>query len=445
MPLTAPSHQISSPERRQTHRAAPDVDHLLGDGAPRETLIAPDLLQLQRTIGNRAVGRLLASKTPSEPATATPIQRLMTLVAFQTATPGSRRNKVLAIDQALQAYGLLPLTNFVNRNNQLTAIIHECDRYLGLSDKAAKRKPGVRQLRSEAAIEQRIVSRLALAEGEHDEIAKFRWLAEAREQFVEANGAITQSLGHLLNPLNSLTNACINSTRGTPKERQLIQDDLEELTRMRDDPTLPALLRNVLTEVLANVGQIKFEDSMPGATLSMAGVPEKYTIYHSLNQAGGQAERLGALTHELTHVAVSEKFNNTPLFLAFRPGAADDVIIALTAQRTQRLVEIEQALDADPRLTGEQKDLVRSKINYGKGNKLTQYAINYFSTRKINAGQRDFINDLATKANNAVIEYDTVVNQMLVYMARWQVPLNNALYTKIRDVVQEAFDYRRNA
>jgi hypothetical protein len=368
----------------------------------------------------------------------------MTFNAFKVLTPGSGRKKILPVDQAVQAYDQLPPNNFVNRNNQLTAILHACDNYLNLPDKSAKRKPGVRQLRNQATLEQRIVSRLDLAEVTNDEIIKFQWLAEAREHFIEADGANNPALSYLLNPLNNLTNACINSVQGTPKEQQLLQADLAELTKMSTDATLPAVLRNVLTEVLANVGRVKLQEGMPGATLSKAGVPEKYTVKHMMNQPGGQTERLGSLTHELTHVSVSEKFNNTPLFLAFRPGAADDVILALVAQRTQRLNEIENELDADPRLNEDQKSLVRSKIEYGKNNKLGQYAANYFAANKIDVGQRDYINDLATKANNAVIEYDTVVNQMLVYMARWQLPLNNALYTKIREVAQEAFDYRRN-
>jgi hypothetical protein len=369
----------------------------------------------------------------------------MTFDAFKVLTPGSGRKKILPVDQAVQAYDLLPPDNFVNRNNQLTALLHACDNYLNLPDKSAKRKPGVRQLRNQATMEQRIVSRLSLAEGTNDEIIKFQWLAEAREHFIETDAANNLALNYLLDPLNRLTNACINSVAGTPKEQQLLQADLAELTRMSTDATLPAVLRNVLAEVLANAGRVKLQEGMPGATLSKGGVPEKYTVKHMMNQPGGQTERLGSLTHELTHVAVSEKFNNTPLFLAFRPGAADDVILALVAQRTQRLNEIANELDADPRLNADQKSLVHSKIEYGKSNKLGQYAANYFAARKIDAGQRDYINDLATKANNAVIEYDTVVNQMLVYMARWQVPLNNALYTKIREVAQEAFDYRRNA
>jgi hypothetical protein len=49
------------------------------------------------------------------------------------------------------------------------------------------------------------------------------------------------------------------------------------------------------------------------------------------------------------------------------------------------------------------------------------------------------------RLNLTIVEYDTVINQIMVYMHIWDMPQNNAFYTKLRDAAQEAFNQRDTA
>lgn len=44
--------------------------------------------------------------------------------------------------------------------------------------------------------------------------------------------------------------------------------------------------------------------------------------------------------------------------------------------------------------------------------------------------------------DNTVIEFDTVMNQMLIYMQQWKIPQDNAFYAKLMEVAAEAQEHR---
>lgn len=56
-----------------------------------------------------------------------------------------------------------------------------------------------------------------------------------------------------------------------------------------------------------------------------------------------------------------------------------------------------------------------------------------------------FMNLVARGMNNTVIEFDTVINQMMIYVLLRAIPENNAFYRRLRVVAQEAHDYREAA
>jgi hypothetical protein len=47
--------------------------------------------------------------------------------------------------------------------------------------------------------------------------------------------------------------------------------------------------------------------------------------------------------------------------------------------------------------------------------------------------------------NNSLIEFDTVINQMMIYMHLWEIPQDDAFYAKLTEIAQEAYDYRAAA
>jgi hypothetical protein len=44
-----------------------------------------------------------------------------------------------------------------------------------------------------------------------------------------------------------------------------------------------------------------------------------------------------------------------------------------------------------------------------------------------------------------LVEYDSVMNQVLLYLHLWQIPEQNQFYTRLREIAREAFEARREA
>jgi hypothetical protein len=46
--------------------------------------------------------------------------------------------------------------------------------------------------------------------------------------------------------------------------------------------------------------------------------------------------------------------------------------------------------------------------------------------------------------NNTIIEFDTVINQMMYLMTAWKVDPENEFYKKLREIAEEAYNYRQS-
>jgi hypothetical protein len=169
-----------------------------------------------------------------------------------------------------------------------------------------------------------------------------------------------------------------------------------------------------------------------------------------MNVPLGKAERLGSLAHEMTHVLISETFKNTSLYLAFDKGATDEEILELSQQRTEQLEALQGLMEGDDNLTSDMKALLLKKIRYPiemGGLKATGDILRYANKPKFKQEMGDVMHgrivSLAGRGlNNTVIEFDTVINQMMVYMTLWQIPLASSFYRKLIDVASEALAYR---
>ena len=104
-------------------------------------------------------------------------------------------------------------------------------------------------------------------------------------------------------------------------------------------------------------------------------------------------------------------------------------------------------MDADKTFSNEQKLLLRNKLQYpakGAKSNITRYLKPNIIPNNHPLVPR--IKIMATQGlNNCVIEFDTVINQMMIYMHLWKIPEDNAFYKKLRTVAQEAYNYRASA
>ncbi|MEM7797614.1 MAG: hypothetical protein AAF633_00365 [Chloroflexota bacterium] len=470
----------------QSQQKAPKkVDHDRSNGADRplmnDELLSADATLLQRSLGNQAV-RSLANgggsdrsalhseldfseildrdvgsneKSSDEKSTETSgssgmIQRIMTLDQFKEKTSLSivqPRNKVVAVDTALTRYRGLKsdVDGVVGKHAAANELIAACDTYID-ADKA-KRKPGVRLLRQEAVDEASVLAKLAASQGKG--LAEtFELVTEAQDLALKLKGEGRVPLG-LVN-FDAWLMPLINAvSRDDEAREQVMAGQVAKLDAIRNNAETDPLLKNILTEILANYESGK-ASVVPAVGSPMAKMNDNsdrdqgYEVHHFMNTPLGSAERLGSLTHELTHVSVGEKFKNSGLFLAFKREATDDEILGLSRKRTQQCQELLALAEASDHFDGDQKNLLFSKIKYpydGYKGDITRYIKPVNIDPESELAER--IRNLAAQGlNNTVIEFDTVINQMMMYMNQWKVPNDNEFYVKLKAVAQEAYNHR---
>lgn len=421
-----PSHTSSVHTARRA-TAAPD-------------LLAPaDLLQLQRNIGNRAVGRLLGATAP--------VQRLTSTDDFkQTTKLGvfAKRNKIVLVDTALDQYNQITLTPFPAKIVGIDAVINACDTYLGLPDKKAKRKPGTTQLHQAAQSEKTILERLRDNPAIGADVARLQDLRAIENLYHAAhkNGYQPEAgiFTHIQNGMRAIP---ISPTEAT----NLQQADLDTLVQISLDPQTPLILANTINEVLANVANTRIEDSTAGSDASFK--PENGKDYRlKYGQYLGDAERLGTLVHEMTHISVGESYGNSKAFLSYAQTATIPEIIALNDRRTQWIEDLQTLLASDLTFSNPQRDKIRQQLNYP----LSSDKILNYMTVMTNNGDRAAANkvynvyqQIGDRLNLTMIEYDTVINQIMIYLHIWNIPQNNAFYVMLRNAAHEVYNQRINA
>jgi hypothetical protein len=437
-----------------------------GAGARARGISGPgDLLGLQRTIGNRAVLSLMSEVGPEGGDGTIRVSRVMDLTAFTSATDQKgKRNKIKLVDDALTAYRGLPAEGGTARLAAVQTLITECQNYLALLDKDATRKPGVRLLLPQAQAELTIYTPFAAAEADGNPVRKVQLLHDALEAYVGVKRTRATPVQEIA--FQTVLGTAVGALDGVQK-KALVDRDADELNALSLDVNVPAPTRAILTEVLANRADVKLEVGTPGAKSKRPweAQPEGYTVSHALDPSGGKAERLGSLAHELTHVSVGESYENSSFFLMIEAGATDHQILAKAQGRQTRVNEIRAALAANTTLAPDQRALVLSKVDYAEQDKLPLYVSRYADAGRAarateakggptaaTAGQKgDFYEGEVTPMTAVVnalqaahlptsllVEYDTVINQILVYLHLWQVPQGNALYVKLLEIGQEA-------
>jgi hypothetical protein len=98
--------------------------------------------------------------------------------------------------------------------------------------------------------------------------------------------------------------------------------------------------------------------------------------------------------------------------------------------------------------------MLEEKLIYGaQPHKLERYAEAFAQPVKEKPGkitpeQKDRLigwGRAAGDASGTLVEYDTVLNQMLIYLHMWQISQDNPFYVRLRAVAQAAYDRRSRA
>lgn len=416
-----------------------------------------NLLQTaHQTIGNRGVQRMIEQNQSSEregseitAANEPIVQRLLETNSFksQTAIDYKRRSIIKKVDIALTNYHKLGVNDFAERSAQLDVIVTECDTYLEHPEAHPKRIPGVEELKRQTILEKGVIELLAQAEDAAGP-AKFYKLSKAQDAFLLAKDRVP-GLNRI--HISSKLDKCIAELRKIPGAiEEVLKNELRQLAAIFSDDNTPDITKSILREVFENLGELTLNALTPGARFAnesekKRGVREKYVVNHYLEAPGGTSERLGSLVHELTHVSISEQFDNTALFFAFGKNASEDEVMVLVEKRHEDLDKLLAILPSG-RFSKAQLDLLNMKLAYprqGGASGVQRYVSSFFESKKITLADKQRAEYLIDKGmDNTVIEFDTVINQMLIYMQLWKINSDNPFYELLRTVAEEAYDHR---
>ncbi len=279
--------------------------------------------------------------------------------------------------------------------------------------------------------------------------------------------------------------AVVNAEDSREQEEALVQLHLSRLQGIRDDQDAPAALRNVIEQILPLTDNIpvKYGQGMKSTTLMKRGqgahVPEHpygpagREGNHSDLELGVQRMREtvdtshGSFLHELTHAAVQRTFHNTPLHLGFalpRRNKRKAIIKRFESvykyrsgmvRKLDRLIQAEKG-DAHSPFSKRQLDQISEKLAYGAGRTLLGfYAVETNGIKdedpreKLQDDKKDLFMDIENRCieragglegfkvyGSVFMEYDTTINQMLLWCHDWNIPQDNPLYTALAEAAQ---------
>ena len=419
------------------------------------------VLAMQRTVGNKATTAAIerALGRPDSPAS---VQRIWSERQFKEASAAedeaeSKRKKVLPVEAALKTFQTTAKDNWPACVAALQLVVTECTTYLGLYFRSNVRKAAVKQLKGQAAAEATLFGGIIAANGQAY-AAKMTALLKVNDDSVafKNTGLL---MGAAAVEVDRIIRGMIESHDLVDQQglRQVMDAEIQRLRDIAADETTPEIVRDVILENLAHIDDVHLQEGKPGAKMAKPEeTDKKYVVNHALVQAEGSTERLGSLMHELTHVTTGETFDNAPLFLVFQRGKQTDPgevikIKTLAKARNKGLLDIIAAADGDAALTANQKTMIKMKCDYANKPMLEQY----LGTMKEKLGGADspewkslkaFSNDPEiNKFTGTLIEYDSVVNQILMYLFDWKVKPTAATWALVVRLATEAKQFRDGA
>lgn len=343
------------------------------------------------------------------------------------------RDKIKPVDRAVAAYATAAGTkprDYGEMARLLASLRTVGNEYLRERPNS-DRKAGVELMLRLVPIEQEVVLQLQRAQGSADTAERARSLQRAQEHYlagVQRNPALSKYLTKVLEMVNEdwsdFQQALGFGKDTTAYGETVVRDDILRLQDLANRASTPGLVRAVLSQLLAarNVQQISPAVGMPGAKYNLTRDPggPKYTVNHRPMYEGGARYRLGALVHELTHVCVAECFDNSVLMFAMPRNATDDEWMAVSRSRRGAMQALLQQISTNAEINAnwKLKSELTSRCNYALESKVGVYLGN-FKQQLLDTEGPEFaprINGLITRGmGSELIEYDSVVNQMLIW------------------------------
>ena len=434
----------------------PSVRH---DLHPIDSTSPPNIVALQRIVGNHALVKLVRPNMPH-------LQRLPSLADFQEQTDtGGERVKITAVDDRLSTYHSLKYDPVDQKLEAIGRLREACELYLNYGDKQAKRKTGVRALMQTISKEVPLLEKLG-------EIQKLGKVVAAVRPYIELQDRVLKELpygssGFFSTHLSEAISFVVNDLRKDHSDEldEIAGEDLTRLESLLDDEKLPSVTRKVLNELLALKDDIYLKDFHKSGSHITGAIDEekadgkKYVSEQKAfsDEGLGTPARLGSLTHELTHISVGESYDNTIGFLVFNKDLTVEAIVKLGQKRVAQVKRLLELLRKSRSLTEKQKTLIKGKLDYAMESKLGTYASSFSLGVTQNKGTKyeegyrkaaekfTQVKNAFPMGNSVLIEYDSVVNQTLVYLHTWGVPETSNFYKEIKKVAQEAYEDRAKA
>lgn len=275
-----------------------------------------------------------------------------------------------------------------------------------------------------------------------------------------------------------------------PQEEVTIRLHVARFHKIQEDPNAPVELKDVLNQILPLTDNIPVKYGSDGKQTSLMK-PERGPFLprrpygpagtegiHSDLEITSQRRKEtldtahGGFLHELTHAAVQRTFHNTPIHLGVRAISLNDAnkdqirleyeqvlgYRSLTAMRLNQLIQAERADNRSP-FSKWQLDELSGKLNYGTGQPmLSQYigSLGEIDDTKAPASMPvdeglllvETIQPLLVRLqqlqqpalpqqpnfridSSIFMEYDTTINQMLLWCYDWEIPQNNPVYREL--------------
>lgn len=433
MPHPTPAHGSGHHRSTATRPATP-----ARGGAPVRPPHHPRL-------GNRAVAGLVAAqRRTGDRLPPVVLQRLMGHDDFVRATPSANdssifskgRNKILPVDRALTAYHQVDIDEPAEKHTRLLALEQACLHYLGKSDKSAKRKDGVRTLHAQILIEKPLIQRVVDAVAGLQGLDLIEALITVQDEFVREamDGASSRLFLAGIGKLMSVTTNRLTREQKT----EFMTREVGRLQAMSRRLDVPTVTRAVIREIVANIGKADLTTGPAGAGFRNAEDGPTYFVMNNPNKSWGSGERLGSLAHELTHISLSESYENTKMMWAFLADLPDEQVRAKSTRRVRELDELLTLVDGIPQLLDAQKNLIRGQLEYAKRDNLMA------DEAALDEGELTRFRKLNGEGVNwsSLVEFDTNINQCLIYMATWGVPPAQAFHAKLIKVAGKAFSER---
>ncbi|MFY1701233.1 hypothetical protein ACN28G_05775 [Micromonospora sp. WMMA1923] len=367
----------------------------------------------------------------------------MTTEAFAARTKGlSRSDEIVAVENALRAYYAVDAAQFAARLAVTNSLLTKIDTYLAGS---TTHQAAVNDLRIDVVLARNAYTGAVAAAGRAAgaEVAAIGDLVEAHDKAAQMGmrDEDDNDAARIKTAITAEGNQLVGRMTGAQKD-EAVRADVLALSVIASEPGTHVTTRIILEQLVNRADITIFDVFTPGTTLTPPPAARKYTLKNALFPPMGKQERLGAFVHELTHVDAGEAYGNTALLLLCSPGLLGNgpKLKELAACRVAAIADLRALLTADKQLTAAQRSLFASKLQYVQEQATVGvYAERYYSFGKIDAATRDRLVGVdALIANSGVlVEFDTVINQLLVYLQMWKISTTTPLHARVLAIAEQ--------